>query len=88
MLEARSCKDFPKKFYIDFLVFLQIKERIANGNKSIEKSIICMALIEHGRYKLILIDFYLAPGPSVNSDPILLFDKLGKISNVLNNAIT
>ena len=47
-----------------------------------------MALIEHGQYKLILIDFYLAPGPSVNSDPILFFYKLGKISNVLNNAIT
>ena len=93
MLGTRSCKDFSSKFYIDFLVFLQIKERIVNGNKSIEKHIICMNFIEHGRYKLILIYFYLAPGLSVKAfikvaDPILFFYKLGKISKVLKNTIT
>ena len=52
-----------------------------------------MNFIEHGRYKLILIYFYLAPGLSVKAfikvaDPILFFYKLGKISKVLKNAIT
>ena len=51
--------DFEKIFLqssrLIFLVSLQIKKRVVNGSKSIEKLIICMVSIEHGEYKLILI---------------------------------
>ena len=51
-------------------------------------NIICMVVIEHGGYNIVLIYFYQAPGLTVKAfinvtDPILFFYKLGKISKVL-----